>query len=183
MSDAGQIVSQHLELGSPAGASQWYAIHTRAKHEKRVASELEQKGIVTFLPLVTETHGWSDRRKKVVLPLFSCYAFVNISASPAARVSVLSTGGVLSFVGTQNQATPIPENQIQQIRTLLDNKVGISPHPFLKIGQRVRIRGGCLEGVEGILTAQNGANRLVISIDGIYRALSICLEGYEVEPV
>ena len=90
---------------------------------------------------------------------------------------------MLSFVGTQNQATPIPESQIQQVRTLLDNKVRISPHPFLKIGQRVRIRGGCLEGMEGILTAQNGANRLVISIDGIHRALSICLEGYEVEPV
>lgn len=182
MSSVAQVVDQSLGLRPLSEPLQWYAIQTRPKHEKRAVSELEQKGIVAFLPLITEVHRWSDRRKKIELPLFSCYAFVNIPASVEMRVSVLSTNGVLCFVGSQNKGTPIPDSQIAQIRTLLDSKVPFTSHPFLKVGQRVRIRGGCLDGMEGVLSAQNGANRLVVSVDGIHRALAISLEGYDVEP-
>jgi len=183
MSSLGQIVEPSLGAPYLGEQAQWYAVHIRPKHEKRTAWELERKGIVTFLPLVTETHRWSDRRKKIELPLFSCYLFVNIVPSAEMRVSVLSTGGALHFVGAHNQGDPIPESQIEQIHTLLASKVPFSAHPFLKVGQRVRIRGGCLEGLEGVLSAQNGVNRLVVTVDGIQRALSICLEGYDVEPV
>jgi transcription antitermination factor NusG len=182
MSSLGQILEQSLDLAYLGEQPRWYAVHTRPKHEKRAASELERKGIVTYLPLVTEIHHWSDRRKKLELPLFNGYLFVNIVASAEMRVSVLSTGGTLHFVGARNQGAPIPESQIEQIRTLLASKVPYASHPFLKVGQRVRIRGGCLEGLEGILSAQNGVNRLVVTVDGIQRALSICLEGYDVEP-
>ena len=164
-------------------SAQWYAIQTRPRHEKSAVAELDQKGIVTFLPLVTEVHRWSDRRKKVVLPLFAGYAFVNIVPVPATRVSVLRTNGVLSFVGSHNQGAPIPESQIEGIRSLLANKIPFSPHFFLKVGQRVRIRGGCLEGVEGILIRHNGDQRLVLSVDMIQRSLAISIEGYDVEPV
>jgi transcription antitermination factor NusG len=183
MCSSEQIIDPSLGLAYLGEQPRWYAVHTRPKHEKRAASELERKGIVTYLPLVTEIHHWSDRRKKIELPLFTGYLFVNIVASAEMRVSVLSTGGTLHFVGAHNQGDPIPEGQIEQIRTLLASKVPCSSHPFLKVGQRVRIRGGCLEGLEGILSAQNGVNRLVVTVDGIQRALSICLEGYDVEPV
>ena len=187
MSSTAQFVNHQLIGGSSDAADlgrqpQWYAVHTRPKHEKRATKELEQKGILTYLPLVTEIHRWSDRQKKVEMPLFSCYAFVKIVASAEMRVAVLSTGGVLSIVGAQSQGVPIPESQIEQIRTLLASKVPFSAHPFLKVGQRVRIRGGCLEGMEGILTGQNGNRCLVVSVDGIQRSLSIRLEGYDVEP-
>ena len=163
--------------------AQWYAIQTRPRHEKSAAAELEQKGILTFLPLVTQIHRWSDRRQKVVLPLFAGYAFVNIAPTPKTRISVLRTNGVLSFVGSHNQGAPIPESQIQGIRSLLANRIPFSPYSFLKVGQRVRIRGGCLDGVEGILIRQNGDQRLVLSVDMIQRSLVVSIEGYDVEPV
>lgn len=163
--------------------AQWYAIQTRPRHEKRVAAELERKGVTTFLPLLTQIHRWSDRRKTVDLPLFSCYVFINIVPLPKAQVSVLRTNGVLSFVGSHNQGAPIPESQIQDIRTLLAKKIPFTSYPFLKVGQRVRIRGGCMDGVEGILIRQNGDRRLVVSVDMIERSLSVSLEGYDIEPV
>jgi len=166
--------------GEPA---QWFAIQTRPRHEKSAAAELEQKHIVTFLPLVTQIHRWSDRRKKVDLPLFSCYTFVNIVPSPETRVSVLRTNGVVSFVGSHNQGAPIPESQIQDVRSLLASKIPFTSYPFLRVGQRVRIRGGCLDGVEGILVRQNGDQRLVVSVDMIQRSLAISIEGYDVESV
>jgi len=183
MSSTGQIVDQSPDLAYLGEPLQWYAVRTRPRHEKRTASELEQKGITTFLPLVVETHRWSDRRKKVEVPLFSGYIFVNILAHAESRVSVLRTAGVLHLVGNQGHGAPIPDSQIEQIRTLLESKIPFASHPFLKVGQRIRIRGGCLEGMEGILSAQKGGERLVILVDGIQRALSICLDGYDVEPV
>lgn len=146
--------------------------------------ELEQRGITAFLPLISEVRTWSDRRIKVDVPLFSCYVFVNIpSSSPETRVSVLRTSGVLTFVGGNHLGAPIPTHEIEQIQTIVDKKVPLAAHPFLEIGQRVRIRGGALDGIEGVLSRFNGSSRLVISVQTIQRSLSITVEGYDVEPL
>ena len=163
-------------------ATCWYAIHTRSRHEKRIASELEQKGITTFLPLLSETRKWSDRRMKIDLPLFSCYVFVNIPKSHEIRFSVLRTPGVLTFVGGNNFIASIPDQEIQQIQTILEKKVPFAAHPFLAVGQRVRIRGGALDGVTGILSRFKGKDELVVSVQTIQRSLSVTVEGYAVEP-
>jgi transcription antitermination factor NusG len=160
----------------------WYAVQTRPRHEKKVAVELTQKCIDSYLPLLNQTHHWSDRRKIVQVPLFPGYLFVRAQLDPRVRVGVLSIWGALAFVGPQREAVPIPESQIEDIRTLLNTKVYLSPYPFLRVGQRVRVRGGALDGVEGILVT-NGQKRLVISVESIQRSLSLTIEGYDVEPV
>jgi transcription antitermination factor NusG len=162
----------------------WYAVRTRSRHEKMATQQLQTRGIETFLPVVTQTHRWSDRKKVVEVPLFSGYTFVRVAyASNEQRIQVLQTHGVAGFVGIQRTGDPIPDNQIEDIRTLLSNKVDIKAHSFLKIGQRVRVRGGALDGVEGILVSANGDRSLVISLKSIERSLSIRVEGYDVEPV
>ena len=165
------------------GSSRWYAIHTRARHEKTVLMRLQQQGITAFLPTITEVRRWSDRRKCVEFPLFSCYAFVHLPWVPELRAKVVRTDGVLGFVGFGSGAIPIPDVEIQNIRTLLHSMVPYTPYPFLKIGQRVRIRGGALDGVEGILLARNGSNSLVISVEPIQRSLAFRIDGYSVEAV
>lgn len=163
------------------GASFWYAIHTRARHEKIVTTRLEQQGITTFLPTITEVRRWSDRRKCVEFPLFSCYAFVNLPWVPELRAKVVRTDGVLGFVGFCGGAISVPEVEIQNIRTLLESMAPYTTYPFLKIGQRVRIRGGSLDGMEGILLARNGNKSLVISVEAIQRSLAVRIDGYSVE--
>jgi transcription antitermination factor NusG len=160
---------------------QWYAIRTRSRHEKMVSDQLEQKGIETFLPLVKRVQKWSDRIKEVEWPLFAGYNFVRVVLSSPERLRVLRAHGVVGFVGINGSGTAIPESQIQDIRTLLASKVPFEEHPFLKVGQRVRIRGGSLDGVEGVLAAQNGDQSLVISLEPIQRSLSIRVQGYIVE--
>jgi len=164
------------------GEAQWYAVQTRPRHEKKVVTELQEKRIDSYLPLLTQVHRWSDRRKVVQVPLFPGYVFVHEHLDPHVRVSILRIWGVLSFVGPQREAAPIPDSQIEDIRTLLTTKIPLTPYPFLKIGQRVRVRGGALDGLEGILVT-NGHRRLVISVESIQRSLSITIEGYDVEPV
>jgi transcription antitermination factor NusG len=171
-----------------AGAAQnelqsWYAVQTRARHEKSVASRLQERGVTAFLPLMTETHRWSDRKKVVEVPLFGCYVFARIAPTNPDRLRVLRLDGVLSLVGKRGEGTPIPDGQIDSVRLLLEEKMPWGSHPFLKIGQRVRIRSGALDGMEGILVSRNGDRTLVISVDAIQRSLSVRVEGYDVEPV
>jgi transcription antitermination factor NusG len=161
----------------------WYALHTRSRREKMVERRLQERGVPTFLPLVTEVHRWSDRKKKVELPLFSCYLFVKVPVSKFDRLRILNIDGVFDFVGIRGEATPIPESQIQAVRTLIAGELPWANHPFLKIGQRVRIRSGALDGLEGILVSRSGDSTLVISIDAIQRSLSVRVEGYDVEPI
>src|SRR5579864_3498997 len=121
---------------------QWYAVQTRARHEKLVAYRFQERGIPSFLPVVTEVHRWSDRKKIVELPLFGCYIFAKIVPTNVDRLRVLKVDGVLNLVGTRGEGTPIPEEQIQSVRILVEQKMQYNSHPFLKIGQRVRIRSG-----------------------------------------
>jgi transcription antitermination factor NusG len=169
--------------GESLDGCNWFAVHTRARHERVVATQLREKGVTTFYPTVKETHHWSDRKKVVELPLFGCYVFVKIPPTPEKRLEVLRVNSVLSFVGVRGQGLPIPDDQILSVQTVLQEKLNFSAYPFLKIGQRVRIRSGALTGMEGILVSRNGDRTLVISVEAIQRSLAVRVEGYDVEPV
>jgi transcription antitermination factor NusG len=172
-----------LASGAGADAEKWFAVQTRARHEKVAVQRLADKGVTTFLPLVKQVHRWSDRRKTIELPLFSCYVFAKLAPRNDERLRVLLVDGVLRFVGPRGQATPIPDEQIDTIRTLVEEQLPHCHHPFLKTGQRVRIRSGALDGVEGILVSRIGERSLVISLDAIQRSLAVRIEGYDVEPI
>jgi len=161
----------------------WYGLHTRSRHEKIVAQRLEERGVTTFLPLVTEVRRWSDRKKSVQMPLFSCYVFAKFLPQRAERLRVLRVEGVFGLVGARGEGSAIPDEQIDAVRNLVEGQLPWSSHPFLKIGQRVRIRSGALNGVEGVLLQRNGDRTLVISVDAIQRSLAVSVEGYEVEAV
>jgi transcription antitermination factor NusG len=148
-----------------------------------VADRLTEQGFTTFLPLVKETRRWSDRKKVVEFPLFGCYVFVQFQPTNERRLRVCQTDGVLQIVGVKGQGIAIPDDQIDAVRTLLTGNLAWSNHPFLKIGQRVRICGGALEGVEGSLVSRNGERTLIISVDAIQRSLAVSVEGYRVEPI
>jgi len=161
----------------------WYAVRTRSRHEKLVTRQLEHLGIQSFLPVVNKIHQWSDRRKEVQEPLFSGYAFVHLDHSSSDRARVLRTQGVVNFVGVQGIGTPIPDQEIENINTVLASKATYQERPFLHVGQRVRVCGGALDGVEGILTAENSDRSIVISVGLIQRSLSVRVAGYNVQPL
>lgn len=175
---------EHISIPPPAmHHPEWFAVHTRCRHEKKVEAELQRKGIETFLPLISQTRQWSDRKTIIEFPLFPCYLFVRVAIAPAAHISVLQTNGVVTVLGTNGRPTPIPDFQIESTRTLITNKVPFEQHPFLKVGQRVRVRGGSLDGVEGVLLATGKDRKLVLSLELIKQSLAVSLDGYDVEPV
>jgi transcription antitermination factor NusG len=170
-------------VGDVMNEPHWYAVRTRSRHEKMVSEQLEKLGIESFLPLMKRTRQWTDRIKEVEMPVFSGYSFVRMVFSSAERLRVLQTHGVAGFVGIRNMGLPIPDSEIQDVRTLLASRVAFEERTFLRIGQRVRIRGGSLDGVEGILSSQDEDQSLVVSVELIQRSLSVRIQGYAVEAV
>jgi transcription termination/antitermination protein NusG len=161
----------------------WYAVLCRSRHEQIVADGLTQKGLTAFLPRIRETRNWSDRRKQIEMPLFPGYVFVKISELKNSRVPVLQTTGVVRFVGNMNTPLSIPEKEIEDVRAVVEQREGVSPYSSLVIGQRVRILGGALDGVEGTLMARDTKSLLVISIQLIQRSISLKAHNWKVMPL
>jgi transcription antitermination factor NusG len=151
------------------------------RHEKWIAGQLREKSVSSFLPLLQQVHKWSDRRSRVEVPMFTCYAFVHMGQTAEERLKVLRTPGVLGFVGSGRQGTPIPDEQIESLRTAIGKKIPCLPHPFISVGQRVRVRGGSLDGVEGILVRRGSDQSLIVSVELLQRSVSIRVEGYDIE--
>jgi transcription antitermination factor NusG len=193
VSSACNAVVASAESGVPAAralageeqpaAAYWYAVHTKAKHERKVAHQLEQNSIPVFLPTLREVHDWSDRQKVLEVPLFACYVFVNVPSWQQVHTRISHTPGIFSWVTMNGEPAPIPPSQIEAVRSALNRGTAASRYPFLKAGQKVRVRGGSLDGVEGILVANNGDSRLVVSIDLIQQSVAVALHGYELEPL
>jgi len=107
---------------------------------------------------------------------------VHLDQSRDAWQGVLRTAGLIGFVSFGGSIVAVPSKQIEDLQLLLQEKTPFSMHSFVHAGQRVRIRGGCLHGLEGMLV-QNEKRKLVISIESIQRSLAIELQGYELELV
>ena len=174
--------------GLPAEASsvslpRWYALHTHARHEKRVAAELRERGWEMLVPALREVHHWSDRKKLIEAPVFPCYAFIRTALTAEVQAAVLRHRSIFRWVGCQGQPSPIPDEEILAVQTLLRSELPVGSHAFVKAGQRVRIRGGSLDGVEGVLLSHPGGRKLVVSVHLIQQSVAVPLEGYTLERV
>jgi transcription antitermination factor NusG len=161
--------------------ARWYAIYTCARHEKRVSEQLERKDIEHFLPLYEAVHRWKDRRMRVQLPLFPGYLFVRIPL--AEKLKVLELPSVVRMVAFQGVPAALPDEEMAALRNGLDGNLRAEPHPYLKVGRRVRVVRGPLAGMEGMLVRKKERLRLVISIDLIMRSMAVEIDAADVEPL
>ena len=159
----------------------WYAVYTRSRHEKTVAEQLVHKSVEHFLPLYETVRKWKNGRFKVRLPLFPGYLFVHIPLRE--RLQVLQVPGVVQLVGSGGAPLALPQVEIETIRDALIKGLQAHPHPYMKVGSRVRISAGPLEGLQGILLRKKGKLRVVVSVDLIMRSISIDVDASEVEPI
>ncbi len=160
---------------------QWYAAYTCANHEKRVSEQLDVRELEHFLPLYASVRRWKDRRVTLDLPLFPGYVFVRMALRDRLRVQQVP--GVAHLVGFDGTPAMLPEQEIDALRASLSSGVRAEPHPFLSVGQRVRVKNGVLAGMEGVLLRRKGGFRLVISIELIQRSVAVDADEADVEAV
>jgi transcription antitermination factor NusG len=159
----------------------WFAVCTASRHEKHVSAQLQHRQIESFLPLYRTVHRWKNRSQAALeLPLFPSYVFVRIPSS--RKGTVLAVPGVLSMVGSRREAWPLPDSEIEALRSGLDQRKP-EPHPYLVVGDRVRIVSSALAGMEGVLVRRKNALRVVLTLDQLMRSVSVEIGVHELEPV
>jgi len=163
------------------GIPRWYALRTRSRHEKQVRDRLVAQGFEQLLPTVTRLSQWKDRKKEIEVPLFSGYCFAQFSWPD--RVPVLKVSGVVEIVGGGQRPEPIPDEEINAIRTLMTSTLKYDAHPYLREGMVVEVRRGPLEGVRGVLLRKAKRHRLIISIHLIRQAAAVEIDAADVVQV
>ncbi len=150
----------------------WVAVYTRSRYEKKVADELAEKGIATYLPLMKTLRQWSDRKKWVEMPLFRSYVFVNIDF-PNLR-KALEANGTVYIVKFEGKPAIIPDKQIEDLKALLGSSIDfeISTEVFNK-GERVEVTHGPLFGFQGTIVEYKGKKRVMLRIEAVGQSLLI----------
>jgi len=157
----------------------WYALYTCPRHEKCVAQQIEERSISCFLPLYRSIRRWKDRRKELELALFPGYVFVRLALKD--RLRVLQLPSAVRLVSFNGQPAVLPEAEIDQLRERLA-RGRVEPHPYLRVGRRVRVCGGPMQGLEGIIVRRKDRCRVVFSLDLIMRSVAVEVDERDVEP-
>lgn len=161
--------------------ARWMAVRVRSRFEKIAAEALSQRGYEYFLPLIRSTRTWSDRVKRLDLPLFPGYLFCRFSLQN--RVPVLECPGVMQIVGIGKTPVPVDDGEITALQAVVQSGLPLAPCDFLQVGERVRIRSGALADVEGILMEVRKHHRIVVSVSLLRRSVAVELDREAVASV
>ena len=167
-----------LDGSGSVSVPRWYAVYTAPRHEKKVAEHLAVREVEHFVPLYTQVRRWKDGTRATVRePLFPNYVFVHIPVRQ--RVKVLAAPGVLWIVGAK-EPEPLPDEDIEILRTALPGRK-CEPHPFLTVGNRVRVCRGPLCGAAGVVARIKSELRLVITMDLLMRSVAVEVDAGDLE--
>ena len=156
----------------------WYALHTFANHEKRVAADLEARTVEYFLPQYRSVRRWKDRRVTLDLPLFPGYVFVRLVLRD--RLGIVQIPSVARLVGFGGRPATLPDTEMAILRSGLSERSRAEPHPFPAVGRRVRITGGLFAGLEGVLERRKNNLRLLVSLDLIHKSVAVDVDAADV---
>ena len=159
----------------------WFAIKVRSRSENAVGSLLRGKTYETFLPTYQECRHYSDRIKKLDSPLFPGYLFCRLD--PELRLPVLKTPGVDYILGGSKVPEPVPDQEIDALRKLVESGAPAHPWPYLRVGNKVTIGYGSFAGVEGLVVREKGMERLVLSVTLLQRSIAVEMDRSWVRPV
>jgi transcription antitermination factor NusG len=165
-------------LPDVVGQAPWQVLHVRSNYEKRVAQHLKVRSVEHYLPLYRERVKWTDRIALTERPLFTGYVFVRFS--PESRIKVISISGVVRSLG-DDQRSLVSCGEMERIRQGLSSGLLLRPHPYVTVGQNVRVRSGVFEGVEGVVTELRQQCKVIIALAAARQCFSLELALGDIE--
>lgn len=167
-------------MATAATHSKWFAAYTVPRHEKAVGRQFEARHIPFFLPLFRTMRRWKNGCTVAVdQPLFPSYIFVQ--SERRELVKVLQVPGVLSVVSAGREPSVLPTAEVESLRAGLPLR-HCEPHPYLVVGEKVRIISGSLEGMVGVLLRKKNHFRVVLTLDLIQQSVAVEVGSNEIEP-
>ena len=181
----GQSFEEKASLNSvmldASSSRNWFAVFTVPQNEKSVVKHLSLREVESFLPTYETVRVWKNRqRMKIVLPIFPSYLFVHINSRE--RTKVLQSPGVLHIVGNGRKHIPLPDAEIEFLRSGLCRQ-RIEPYHELVVGEKVRIKGGVMQGVCGTLVRKGSGVRFVLTLELINQHAAVQVDAEDLEPL
>ena len=155
--------------------TQWYAVYTKPRAEKKVFERLEDKEIETFLPLIEKVRIWKDRKKKLEIPLFPGYLFVRFDYKN--RFDILQTDGIVKIINFRGVPAVVPDWQIDSLRRLLEHPETLQLENAMQPDDLVEVTEGPFKGIKGCVRTVKDVSRLVIIIEGLQQSVSVEIES------
>jgi transcription antitermination factor NusG len=156
----------------------WHVLWTRSNCEQVVHDQLTAHGFTLFHPTV---QSWCRRggvRRQVRVPLFSGYVFLRHAIDKASYITLCKARGLVRVLGDRwDRLAVVPDGEIEAIRKIVSSGAPVMPHPYLCLGQRVRVTRGPLADVEGIVVRSDPKKGLlVVSVDLLRRSVAVHLD-------
>jgi transcription antitermination factor NusG len=169
-----------LANGIPVGEDRcWWAVYTKARQEKSLARDLLRQSIPFFLPTIVKRSVVRGRRIRSQLPLFGGYLF--LFAKEDERVQCLTTNRVSQLIPVHDQDQL--QSDLRQVHRLIASDAPLTVESKLAPGRRVRIQSGSLMGLEGVVVARRGGDRLLVAVNFLQQGVSVALHDFLVEPI
>ena len=155
--------SQSRAAVSPIDAfeGRWFVLHTRARHEKAVADDLQRLNIQHFLPLVHYQRVYGGQVRQVSIPLFPGYLF--LCGGDEHRLAALRTRRVANILQVPDQERL--KADLRQIHLVVESDEPVDLYPRLRKGTRCRVIRGTLSGLEGVVLRRRGPWRVYVGVD------------------
>ena len=157
----------------------WWVAHTKSRNEKALAQDLIRKSISYFLPMTWIIRHQKGRKIRTLLPLFGGYLF--FCGDENQRVELLKTNRVANLIEVSDQQKLVIE--LTQIEQALKAGQSLTPHKYIKEGQRCRVTVGPLADLQGIVLKTSSGTRLVLQIDMLGQAASVEIDTDMIEPL
>jgi transcription antitermination factor NusG len=152
----------------------WYALYTKPRHEFKAEERLKLLGIENYLPKLKRIKQWSDRKKKVVEPLFNGYIFIR--ANEKERLEALEQNMIIKTVFFDGKPSVIPATVIDGLKNVIENSDDVKILNGIVKGTKVKVIDGPFNGVSGtVYEVSKHESMLAITIDLLNRSVVVKL--------
>lgn len=148
--------------------------YTRSRAEKKTLEQLTRHGQQTYLPLIEEVKQWSDRKKKVEVPLFRSYIFIHCAEHEIPELLQWQPN-LVTYVRYNGKPAVIRQEELDSIERFISTGLSITVQndSELEQGDRVKVMGGPLEGMEGEITEMANQHFFMVHIEAIQQAMMV----------
>lgn len=158
----------------------WYVLQTKPRNEKNVVRQIEQKKIEVFSPFIERIRIWSDRKKKILVPIFSGYIFVHGNEEERIR-AITDTAGAIRYIFYEKRPATVNEREIELIKqsVIEPEKISIEDKKIKK-GDLIMVSRGIFKGMKGYVNEFRGNYKLTVNLEELSYSFSIILNSNEV---
>ena len=157
----------------------WFIFYCNSRAEKKAHQILTEENYNVYLPLITEIHQWSDRKKKVQVPMFRGYIFVNCLLNQIHRI--IQINHIVAPVKIGDEFAVLRLKDIELLRKIEEHGIQATAEQIrIQKGDSVGIKSGPLKGYNGICIQELGQNYVFIAIEAIDHYIKIKVHKGEI---